>query len=428
MLHLVLYAALLATAADAPADEQLTSDVRRLVRALNAQQLTERDEAEKALLALGPAALPLLPEVNERTPAEVSQRLARVRQALQMAAVEIAGKPSRVTLKGTLPLAEVLAAISKQTGNRIVDHRENFGEEVTDPQVTVDFADTPFWNAIDNVLDQAELAVYGFTGERGVFLVNRPKGQLPRSSGACISGPFRLNGTRFEAVRDLRSPKNKSLKLFMQVEWEPRLKPVGLMQPLDTIKVAASGGENIAVDGAQGVPEAQVGEDTCAVELEIPLELPARKVEKIDTLSGKLNAIVPGMVETFRFAELPILKDGKAKKVEQRKAGVTVAVDQVRKNNEIWEVRMRVKFDNPSQALESHRTWVLNNEAYLEGTDGKRIDHGGFEQTRQTKDEIGMLYLFELEKGPQALTFVYKTPVAILEMPMEYELQDLQLP
>ena len=79
-------------------------------------------------------------------------------------------------------------------------------------------------------------------------------------------------------------------------------------------------------------------------------------------------AMIPGRIETFRFTKLAGAKD-----VQQRIAGVTVTLEEVRKNNEAWEVRMLVRFDDAGDALASHRTWIFSNEAYLEGPDGKPI-------------------------------------------------------
>ena len=103
-------------------------------------------------------------------------------------------------------------------------------------------------------------------------------------------------------------------------------------------------------------------------------------------------------------------------------------IDQVRKNNESWEVSLRLKFEGPTSALESHRGWIMENEAYFEDAKGQRIEPGGIEQALQSKDEVGVNYFFDLEQSPQKLTFVYRTPVTILEMPVDYEFRDLRLP
>ena len=89
---------------------------------------------------------------------------------------------------------------------------------------------------------------------------------------------------------------------------------------------------------------------------------------------------------------------------------------------------MRLALDEDNHALESHRGWVFQNLSYLVGKDGETIDNAGFETTRQTRNEVGVAYLFDLPDGIEGLTWVYETPAAIVEMPVEYELKDIELP
>ena len=108
--------------------------------------------------------------------------------------------------------------------------------------------------------------------------------------------------------------------------------------------------------------------------------------------------------------------------------GATVVLEQVRRNNLVWEVRMRLVFDKAGRALESHRTWVLRNEAHLESPDKKSIRYAGLETTRQTETEVGVAYLFDVEGDLTGHSFVYKTPTAIIQVPVAYELKDVPLP
>lgn len=430
MHSLLLTVALLVAAAPSP---DLARQVREQVARLDANALSERAEAEKSLIALGPAALEFLPEVTSRTPAETAQRLTRIRQALEQAQVSAAAEATRVTLIGEdLPLADVIARISQQTGNKITDYREQFGEEVTEPRISLKLEDAPFWKAVDQVLDLADLTMYDFTGQRGIFLVNRPTNVIPRQTRAAYAGPFRIEATRFESLRELRTQNGAALRLFLNVAWEPRLMPFAIRQPLDKIKAIGTGGAPIQVaGGGGGEPEASISDDSSAAELQIPLELPPRQVEEITSLKGVLRVMVPGPMQEFRFDKLPILGEGFAaqvEKIEQRKAGVTVTIDQVRKNNELWEIRTRVRFDQPGDSLESHRSWIFRNEMYLTGPNQQKVLPGGYEQTRQTDNEVGVAYLFDLPDGPKGLSFVYRTPTAVFELPVEYELRDLPLP
>jgi hypothetical protein len=108
--------------------------------------------------------------------------------------------------------------------------------------------------------------------------------------------------------------------------------------------------------------------------------------------------------------------------------GVQVTVDDVRKNGAIWEVHMRFALDESNGALQSHRDWVFQNLSYLLGKDGEPIENAGFETTRQTPNEVGVAYLFDVPEGLHGLTWVYETPAAIVNLPVKYELKDIDLP
>jgi hypothetical protein len=105
-----------------------------------------------------------------------------------------------------------------------------------------------------------------------------------------------------------------------------------------------------------------------------------------------------------------------------------VTVDDVRKNNAIWEVHMRMALDEDNHAMESHRGWALQNKSYLVSKEGEPIDNAGFETTRQTRNEVGVAYLFDVPEGIEGLSWVYETPAAIVELPVEYEIKDIELP
>ena len=410
--------------ADGQAPDELKATVRRLARQLDAPQLDKRDVAERELTELGPDVLDLLPPSGSRTPAEVKQRMARIRRTLQQAAAERAAEPSRVTLReDAIPLSKCLAEISRQTGNRIVDFRDQFGQAKTDPALKVDFDKTPFWVALGEVLDQAELVVYPFGPDRAVHLVTRSAATTPADEGVSLAGPLQFMPLDLFARRGLRDPTETSLRLKMQVAWEPRLAPISLKQTLANVTAIDERGQPLTIDGAPAELEVPVDPETMAVELTLPMALPPREVKQIANLAGELDALLPGREVTFRFDKL-----AEAKNVKQQVAGVTVTLERVRKNHEIWEVWVRVQFDKAGGALESHRGWVFNNPAYLEGPDGKPLENDGFETTRRTENEVGLAYLFDLEKPLENYTFVYKTPSAILAAKFRYEFKNLKLP
>lgn len=415
---------------DAVSDDEQRPIVKKLVRALESAEKSARDEAERTLRELGPEILELLPEIDDRTPAEVALRLTRVRVDLEKLRGEDAVRGTTVTLAGKKKLSELLAAISSQTGNKVVDYRDQFGEKPEDLTLDVAFDKTPFWQALEKVLDDAKLAVYPTpdrdTLPQGIALVARPDSKTLLPSRAAYSGAFRFEATQATARRDLKNPAGSSLQIILEASWEPRLAPIVLLFPLDALQAFDEAGKPLSLAGASSTVELPVGVGWQSMELPLRMELPPRSVSRIASLKGRLDALVPGRTETFRFEKLVGAED-----VSLRKGGVSVVIDSVGKNNELHEIRLSVVFDKASGALESHRTWVFDNPAWLETPDGKRLDHLGIDVTKQLDSEIGVSYLFGLEEGVDSLaghTFVYQTPSAIARLPIEFELKDLELP
>jgi hypothetical protein len=426
-----LLAAIILAAAEAggAGGEDLQSQVDHWVRQLTAPELSQRADAEQQLIALGPKILDLLPTFKDGGPAGDAQKrdtIARIRQRLENELAQRSTQATTITLHAAgKPLSEVLAELTHQSGNKMEDLRRQMGQEPTDPKITVDFDKTPFWQALDKTLDQANLTVYHFHANNDELgIIARGPKELPRSGRACYTGPLRIDATRLAAERDLHAAGNvSSLKLTLEIAWEPRMRPIILQQSLAELHVTDDRGQPIRVDGIEGQLERPVDPAGTAAEFLIPLVSPPRSAERIASLKGKLRTTLPGKTESFEFSDLKSTKP-----IELRKARATVTLDQVRKNNDAWEVRMLVHFDRAGSSLESFRTWIFNNEAYLVGEDKKPIHHSGFQTTRQTEDEVGVAYLFDLPNGLDGMTFVYRTPAILNSVPLDYELKDLKLP
>ena len=432
---LLLIGGLLAGQTAATPDEGLKSDVRRLVRQLDAPQLAQREAAEAELLKRGPTILGLLPTDGQAASAEVQQRLGRIRLRLQLAAADSTARASLITLQAdNLPLSQILAAFQQQSGNSITDYRRQFSQPATDPKLTIQFDKTPFWPALDKMLDQAGMTLYPYGKPHTLSVVTAlGNKEFPRFGRASYSGPFRFEAVWVRAHRNLAKADDRALVVTINAAWEPRLQIITLLDRAADVRAEDDRGRPIPVwnnsvqneipvsmSGATGEP----GKSNAAmVPLEPMFQLPPRDAQRIASLKGKLQATIAGKTETFRFGEL-----GRANNVEQRIAGVTVSVEQVRKSGVAWEVRMRARFDNAGDALASHRQWIFDNKAYLEGTDKKPIRFDSYETTLQTKNEVGIAYFFKTDRPLDELTFVYQTPGTIINDSFTYELKDIPLP
>ncbi len=410
---------------DVPLVAELGPQVERLVRQLRSESAQQRQAAEEALIRLGPDVLDHLPLVTDQTPAELKLRLGRIRNVLQRQLADRAGRASLVTLQGSMPLSQALEALQQQTGNTVFDYRESFGQQPRNVAVQANFQRTAFWEALDTLLDQADLTVYPFAERPGVALVARDETEIPRKQrGAVYAGPFRLEIAEISAHRNVRQPDLQQLQLQMEVAWEPRLQPIHVHLPVDTLAAWDDTGSRLTPVGS-ATPGAEIAPGSTYADFVLPFALPPRNAQRIARLQGKLVVLAPGRVETFRFEKL---RD--ARNISQRMAGATVMLERVRKNNEAWEVRVLLRFDDAAGALESYRGWVFNNEAYLEDAQGNRLGYDTFETTRHTDSEVGVAYYFTLDDDAALdnLALVYKSPSVILTLATELEFLYLPLP
>jgi len=413
--------------ADSKADANFAQQVSKLVSKLDSDRAADRDAAEKELLELAGETtaqtdrfLASLPPDNDEMPLAVRDRLSRMRRQIEDRAAKGATNGTTITLDAkTMPLADVFKAIEKDTGNKLVDNRE----EPSDKPVTITLKDEPFWSAIDQILDQVGLGVYSYGGEEALSIVGRNNEEGPRVGQAAYRGPLRFEVLEVQAQRGQRQPKQQSLKLQLEIAWEPRLRPIALSQPVADLEATTDTGEKLTATQPDAVQDVEIPNGTQAAEIQLPFELPSRDVKRITSLKGKLHALVPGRRAKFEFPDVT-----KSAGKSQRLGGVQVTLDDIRKNGAVYEIHMRFALEEANGSLQSHRNWVFQNLSYLTDKDGKTIENAGFETTRQTPNEVGVAYLFDVVEGLDGLTWVYETPAAIVDLPVDYELKDIELP
>ncbi len=400
---------------------ELTVNVRRLVRQLDNNDPTVRQDAEDGLIGLGPSVLPLLPRSTERMPPETRERLGRIRQTLQLTLATQVTQASRVTLQGTMTPIQALNAVQKQTGNRIMAPELAGDGSAMD----CDFEKTPFWEAIDKILDHANLTINPYGGRPQTLSVeSRRTNQLPRFGRAAYEGPFRFEPTLISAVRDLRNSETGSnLRIRVESAWEPRLNPIALSLPLNRILAVDDQRRVMIIKHSNASLKALVQPNACNIEFDIPFEILDRSSQRILSLQGVITAVIPGRIETFRFGNLD-----KIDRSSQHLAGATVTLDEVRKNDDVYEVRLRLRLDNDSGVFASHQGWFYRNDAFVLDSKGERIEQAGLQLTGRKENEVGIAYLFAFDKPISEYTFVYKTPSLILKKEISFELKDIPLP
>jgi hypothetical protein len=110
------------TAGPTDSTVELEQEVRRLLADLAGETRARRLAAEKRLLELGPKVLPFLPASELLPTVSIREAVRRIRVELERVQARESVLPSRVTLAGKQSLAETLAELTRQTGNRLDGH------------------------------------------------------------------------------------------------------------------------------------------------------------------------------------------------------------------------------------------------------------------------------------------------------------------
>ena len=418
---------------DKPDEKQLKAKVAELVKGLDASKAGDRQAAQDELVKLGPAAIPFLPAADaEDLSAEQKRRLADVRSELGKQSGKASMESSKITLSGKgITLSDAIAAIQKQTGNQIVDLREEFGQQQTNPEFSVDWKDKPFWEAMDELCSKTQLSFYLHTGERVVGLVSGPNPPKPIAYG----GPLRF--TCDQIVRRIQfENRQKECLLQMEIAWEPKQRPILFEIKPDELIVKDDQDRDIKVEAENARPAAEQDEPSgmkAAVDASmirtdfiIHLAQPPKGAEKIKSLKGKMTVVLPTNIQSFEFADL-----AKAKNVKKQSNNVTVTLEKFKVLDDgLWGAEVVLEFEAKSEAFESYETWFYDKEAYLQKADGTRFPtNGGMTLTESGDGRIGIQYRFVDAPGKLSdYKLVYKTPSTIVKDSVSFEFKDIELP
>ena len=335
---------------------------------------------------------------------------------------------TRISLNLTdAALADALTGFERQTGNRVIDARAESGDNPPPKRVSLKIDDEPFWSALDELLDAAQMSPYPYADGDGLKIVDRPPGTLRRSGRATYADVFRIEATSVEARRGLRSPNESGVELELEIAWEPRLRPVALIQAAADLSAETDDGVAVPTAADDEAFRVEPPANASSVQVTVALQLPGRGSQRLAKLRGRMIAFIPQQKLDFKFKGLAT-----ARNAVQRSGGVAVTLRRVAQNEGLWEIHARVAVDTlPNDDVKDPpRGWVFENVAYLEDAAGGRVDHAGFETTMQDQRETGFAYFFELPEGRKIdeYAWVYRTPAAIQTVPVEFELDDILLP
>jgi len=414
-------------AEEAPSDSKSES-YQKLFQKLVVGSAAEQAKAEQELLAIGPDVLTQIPILPSSAPLEQRKTVDRLRSVLQSKVIDSFARPTVVNLQGNFIGADALIEIMEQTGNTLVM------DKVPGDDIQVDFESTPFWEALDRVLDDLRLEVdpYGDTpGLRITPVTNVQAGRTnSRVNRSSYAGVFRFEPTQISATRSLERIGLNSLDIDLQVAWEPRLKPVYCRFPMQSVSAECDNGEILQATSPDASPEYSPS-GSHAIEASLQFIAPSRDAKSIKRIQGTLEAMIPGGSVSVEFDELA--KVGAKTQVVGK---LNVVLEQVELREDILEANLLVSVNDAGESMDSFRGWIMNNDCFITTPDDERIRFAGFQTYKMTGTEVGMTYFFDLSsKGSfqvggsiDGYQLVYNAPGGVVSTKVDFVLTDIPLP
>ncbi len=418
--YIMLLFILLSSAVAQEKELALMEQVSDLQQQLDSDLIAKRDAAEKQLIELGIPILDYLEPASEQSTSDYAARVNRIRSRLEKAAVNSVTKASVLNLIGEMSLGEALKKIKRQTGNDIavVD------ETLLEVRIQPDLNGVEFWPALQRILSQSKLRIdqYGSRQSGQMMLVPEEGSSSPDASPTTAARIFQVSITRVDSSINLDTSQRDFTMVNFRVRWEPRLRPISVDLPLRDVSVTDEFGDTLPLSNRNRVIYGLVQPQIPEVEFALQMPRIDRQVENIKTIKATIDAVLPGRVESFRFDKVSKLKAGQ----QQSRAGATVTFDGIRKNEDLYSVRIRLAFDEDNNALESHRGWVFENKVFLLNRQREREEAISLETLRQDNQEVVVQYYFLNDPGDR--TLVYTTPATIVRVPVAVELKNIPLP
>lgn len=402
------------TSDEAPAN---LDRIRQLISHLDSDELAQRDEAESELVKLGPDVLKYLPSITPKTSGELKVRLQRIRKDLESVSIESQFDGTKVTLQGSMTLPEIFEQMKVQTGNSV--RLQN--DELATGEMQVDWKDTPFWSAIDDIIIEKSLRLIPFaTTESQLVLGSANESEMP---SPFFDGPFRIDVTGVESQRTFGTQLDGFTRVSYTFSWEPRLDPVFMQIPMSSVVAKTADGAELRAANPNASPEVRLNIGGATTQIEVQLQRIGRQHEELESIGGQLVISVPSGVHQYEFKKFVT-----GKKQTQRFGDVNVTLEGAHKNGRVYEIRLFVQFGDPQGALDSFRGWILSNRAFILDANDKVLENVGFQTYGASDKGVGVSYMFQLNADPDSYRLIYESPSSIKRQTINYQLKNVPLP
>lgn len=415
--------------------DALKDRVAQLLEQLDSPDEKKAVAAGEALVKLGAKIMPLLPAESGKNAA----RLKAVKDALAAASKQSTGA-TLVSIKGeSVRLSDALKALGQQSGNAVVDLREQNGQEATNPTIALNLDKVPFFKAIDEIARKGGLSLNFYTAENAIGLLSggaQPEGgNAAAPAEALATNPFvrymdafRISLNRIGLTRDYASATGgHQANLQMELVWEPRLRPIMLRLKPDQIKAVDDRGRELKATTSGESMELSIRAENPIVDINLNLAAPERDAKTIEKLEITADLTVPLANQTL------IAKNIKAANAKVKAGDSEFRIMAFEADPPVWKVTVELKSGPPvgAEMLDSYRQANVTPVASLVKTDGGRIAlNGGFSASGGSgPNETIYEFLFvDIPGKPEDHGLAIELPGELKTIPLKWSMEKIPLP
>lgn len=417
----------------AQAQDALKDRVDQLVERLGSEDESQAAKAQEALIKLGGKVLPLLPAAGSPAGGErAGKRLVEIRKALDGAGNRSTAS-TKVNLTGeSMRLSDIMKSLQRQTGNTLIDLREQNGQVASNPSISLDLKDRPFFEALDEIAAKAGLSLNYYNAEGAIGYLEgpamMPEAEKPADLKKFVAyvDAFRVSLNQLLVSRDF-GMGTSTANLRMEFVWEPRLRPLAMK--LDTAKIEAADdkGRKITASVSGEAMELAIRPENPIVDLNLNLSAPPRDASKIDSLTIETELTLP--TSTLSLSVPDITK--KDTKSEMGQGSLRIV--EFEADPPVWKIRVELAAPRPAGAenVESYRESGLAPTVALSKADSARIPlNGGFSVgPGNAPGKLVYEFLFvDITGRPEDHGLVVEIPGDLKTVPVRWTFRDIPLP
>lgn len=324
---------------------------------------------------------------------------------------------TRVTLSGKKPLETHVADLMQQA-NVVID----LDRAVKGMPATIDAKNDRFWSALERLAQSADHRLV-ISGASGRITLLKGGDERYRPTPSFVHEAFRISVKRTTARLDVETGQ-RFTEVQLEAVWENTFKAFYAESPVNSTTALRAPGQPLAIRDITSGKMPVTGQ---SVEWMIRFADVPRSVEKVSEIKGIVKFV--GTTQLLRFA----FPADTPKPLSQ--ASVAATLHSMQKRGRIWTATIQFQYPKGGPEFESFQSFLLDNECWLQRTDGTKFKNSGFEVGTESKGVIPVQYHFqENPKNGFAIAelrgwqVVVRTPGAIIEAAAPFTLTDVPLP